>query len=72
MDISINHRVDDARSLTIEVLCDQFAVENPANGSALSDRVFSFSIRLMEFCDLRGFDDFSNGEMVPLVIYPDW
>jgi hypothetical protein len=71
VDISIRHLVGDAKSLTIEVLCDQFAAENPGNGSDLTDRVFSFSICLMEFCGIRGFDEFSDGERVPLIIYPD-
>jgi hypothetical protein len=48
----------------------EYAGENPANGSHLSDVAFNFSIRLMEFNHIRGFDEFAGKSMATLELYP--
>lgn len=61
----------DHRRVTVPLTCQEFSEENPANGSQLTDTVFNISIRLMEFTDIRGFDEFEDGATVPLEIYPE-
>jgi len=48
----------------------EFAEENDANGSRLSDVGFNFSIRLMEFHHIRGFEEFADESVMTLELYP--
>lgn len=48
----------------------EFAEENPANESRLSDVGFNFSIRLLEFHHIRGFDVYDDDDVVTLELYP--
>jgi hypothetical protein len=68
--LQIENEQDDRR-VTIPLTCQEFSEPNPANGSQLTDTVFNISIRLMEFTDIRGFDEFEDGATVPLEIYPE-
>jgi hypothetical protein len=70
VEVEIEHQEDHKR-LTIELQYQEYAEENQANGSDLTDTVFNVSIRLMEFSVIRGFDEFPNGAIFPLEIYPD-
>jgi hypothetical protein len=72
VDVTIDSLVGDERTLIIEVPCQEFQSDAEGlNTSPLSDAVFNFSIRLMEFQGIRGFDQFADGETVSLVIYPE-
>jgi hypothetical protein len=71
VDVTIASLVGEKKTLIIEVPCQEFQSDSEGwNTSPLSDAVFSFSIRLMEFQGIRGFDQFADGDTVSLVIYP--
>ena len=66
VDVTIEHLVGERKKLTIEVPCQRPQAQQGWNSSPLTDAVFSFSIRLMEFAGTRGFDEFQDGETVSL------
>jgi hypothetical protein len=60
----------DHRQTVVLVDRSEYEEENPANGSCLSDVGFNFSIRLLEFNGIRGFEEFSGKSFADLELYP--
>lgn len=48
----------------------EFDEENPANSSRLSNVGYNFSIRLLEYNHIRGFEVFSSKPVADLELYP--
>lgn len=69
IDISVENEVDQ-RLVDLVLPHLEFEDENPANSSRLTDTVYNISIRFMEFMDIRGLDEFENGAITTLEIYP--
>jgi len=61
---------EDHRQTVVLIDRSECEEENPANGSRLSDVGFNFSIRLMEYNGIRGFEEFSGKSIVDLELYP--
>jgi hypothetical protein len=60
----------DHRQMVVLVDRSEYEEENPANGSRLSDVGFNFSIRLLEYNAIRGFEEFSGKTLADLEPYP--
>jgi hypothetical protein len=48
----------------------EFEGDNYANSSRLSYVAYNFSIRLLEYNDIRGFEEFSGRPVADLELYP--